>query len=98
MTRSFCSGLFKSFFSNTIKHSKARQLRIELNYGDEILTIDIIDDGVGFNLLEVEKGSGLLNMKGRAKLIDTNLLIESSEKGTAVILRYPLEKKKIDEL
>jgi len=90
--------IIQEVFSNTIKHSKARHLIVKLDYGIDTLTIYLEDDGVGFDLTEVEKGSGLLNMKGRAKLIHTNLLIDSNEKGTTIIIEYPLEKNIISKI
>jgi signal transduction histidine kinase len=87
--------IIQEVFSNTIKHSKARHLKVKLDYSGEILTIYIKDDGVGFDFTTVEKGSGLLNMKGRAKLIHTNLLIDSNENGTTIIMEYPFKKKKL---
>jgi len=43
---------------------------------------------------KVEKGSGLLNMKGRAEMINTSLNIRSGEGGTLVTLEYPYKKRK----
>ena len=52
------------------------------------LKIVIVDNGKGFNVNTVEKGSGLINMKKRAKSINGELAIMSDEgKGSQVILK-----------
>lgn len=84
--------ILQEFFSNVIKHSKADKLQVNFNYSAEDLKIDISDNGVGFNLNEVEKSSGLLNMESRAALINTDFTLKSLEgSGTFLSLRYPLK-------
>jgi signal transduction histidine kinase len=62
--------ILQEFVNNTLKHSKAKHLIIDLQYGNQ-LTLKITDDGVGFNIQEklTQSGSGLKNMRSRAGLI-----------------------------
>lgn len=86
--------ILQEFFSNVIKHSKANLLEVVFEYGPENFVITAKENGVGFNLNEVEKSSGLLNMQSRAELINSNFsLISSPGKGTSVSLNYPTNKK-----
>ena len=49
------------------------------------------DDGKGFNIDGVEKGSGVINMKSRAALINATLELTSQPtKGVQLVLNYPL--------
>jgi len=89
--------IIQEIFSNAIKHSQAKNLIVRLKYLPESFEISLQDDGIGFDLDKVEKGSGLLNMSGRAKMIDTVLDINSGEEGTLVRLIYPIKKRKNDE-
>ncbi len=82
--------ILQEFFSNTIKHSKATDLRVELNYKGEELEIRACDNGIGFNLDDVhKKGIGIKNIKNRAKLINAEANLKSEEqKGTILKINY----------
>lgn len=83
--------IIQEFLSNSVKYSEAKNLNITLNYQQNNLVITAIDDGKGFNINEIEKGSGLINMKSRAALIQAVLELTSQpNKGTKLIVSYPL--------
>ncbi|WP_274474635.1 sensor histidine kinase [Mangrovimonas aestuarii] len=87
--------ILQEFLSNTMKYSKANNVTVKLTYSSEKLEIYATDDGTGFNLQSVEKGSGLLNMESRAKLIQTQYNFKSIPgQGTALYLCYPFQKEK----
>ena len=84
--------ILQEFLSNSVKYSEAKNLNIILNYQASNLVITATDDGIGFNINEVEKGSGLLNMKSRASLIHATLELTSQPSiGTTLVLNYPLQ-------
>jgi signal transduction histidine kinase len=83
--------ILQEFLSNTIKHSRATELQIQLNYSKEKLQIIAKDNGVGFDasLLSDEKGIGLGNIKSRAKLIKAEVSLTSEKnKGTQLEIIY----------
>ncbi|GGK16248.1 hypothetical protein GCM10007962_08230 [Yeosuana aromativorans] len=85
--------IIQEFLSNSVKYSEAKNLHITLNYQQDKLIISAKDDGKGFNLEEVEQGSGLLNMKSRAALIHaTSKIISNPNEGVQLIIEYPYEK------
>jgi len=78
--------------NNIIKHAKASQVEIFLDYETEFLHISIEDDGIGFNNADLNqpKGTGLGNMNYRAELIRAKLSIESQkDKGTTINIITP---------
>ncbi len=82
--------------TNIIKHAKADQIRVELSYCPDGLTLILKDNGVGFDPTVAAKaytsgeGSGLDNIQYRARLIGAELKIESEHnQGTAVIFTLP---------
>lgn len=87
--------ILQEFFNNVIKHSKADTLIIDFIFTTQDLTIRASDNGNGFDTEEVEKSSGLLNMKSRASLINTDFTLNSSKTiGTSLYLRYPIKEVK----
>lgn len=84
--------MIQEFFSNTIKHSKASELKVSLNYTSDHLTIRVEDNGQGFDITRAKKGSGLINIKSRAALIKTKLDFSSDKNGTKMKLIYPINK------
>jgi len=84
--------ILQEFMSNSIKHSKAKNLDISFTYLPKKLSIKIMDDGIGFNQNQVKKGSGLINMESRAELINADFAIKSSEnQGVSLTLSYPIK-------
>lgn len=82
--------IIQEFLSNSVKYSEAENLSIILNYQKNNLVITMKDDGKGFNIDSVEKGSGLLNMKSRANLIKAKLdLTSKPNEGVTLVLNYP---------
>jgi signal transduction histidine kinase len=81
--------ILQEFFSNVIKHAKAKKLVVLLNYKNDILEIQANDDGVGFDSSRHNGNSGLVTMKSRASLINADFeIISGINKGTSLHLRY----------
>jgi len=82
--------ILQEFFSNVIKYAGASQLEVKFSYYPDFLEIQAVEDGKGFDLTNEKLGSGLLNMRSRAKMLNTNYSLNSSPgKGTSLSLRYP---------
>lgn len=87
--------ILQEFISNTVKHSKAKSLKISLDYSrDNLLIIKATDDGNGFVLDDVKDSSGLLNMKNRAELTESTFSLASHpNQGTMLEIHYPITKR-----
>ena len=87
----FIFRILQEFFSNTIKHSKASNLEITLDYQTEFLKIEAKDNGVGFPKEEKKEGIGLINIKKRASLINAEIdFLTEKNKGTTLKIDYKL--------
>src|SRR5262249_42066377 len=82
---------------NVVKHANATSARLVFAVDEESAQLEIIDDGVGFNMLEhplgidETSGYGLLSMSERAELVGGQLHIRSRPgAGTAVTATVPL--------
>jgi signal transduction histidine kinase len=75
---------------NAIKHAKAKNITVTTNQDAHKLMIDIIDDGIGFDmgkLKNTETGIGLKSIEQRCALIGASFKINSSiGSGTSVQL------------
>ncbi len=82
--------ILQEFFSNTIKHSKASILIVEIQYHGAYLSIRAADNGIGFEQIDEKvSGIGMKNMKNRAKLVNADLKITAEKnKGTQLTLVY----------
>ncbi len=79
--------IFQEALNNTLKHSGAKHLKINLQYSKLILNLTLEDDGVGFSpgLIDDNLGSGLRNMQSRAALIGAVATIDSlPDKGCCI--------------
>jgi signal transduction histidine kinase len=82
--------ILQEFSSNTLKYAEAENLNIALNYLEDKLSIEVNDNGNGFDKNSAEKGSGLINMEKRAELINASFNLESeANKGTKLTIIYP---------
>lgn len=84
--------------TNVVKHAGASSLNVIFDYSGPVLTIEIADNGVGFDTSKTMTGRdgrfGLLGVKERAAKVEGKVTLESSiGKGTRVILEIPLKPK-----
>jgi two-component system NarL family sensor kinase len=91
--------IFQEAINNIVKHSEADHVDINFNYTKDQLILTIKDNGYGFpvefdeNDSFASTGSGLNNMRKRAKLINAEFSIHSEQgKGTTVILEMPCKE------
>jgi PAS domain S-box-containing protein len=83
--------------TNVVKHSHAKRVSITVNSTPTMLTLDVIDDGVGFDAARLQKaeylyqGLGLLSMRERIVEVDGILRIKSEVgQGTTIHIEIPL--------
>jgi len=82
--------------TNVRKHSQATRVSLRLRFQDQTVSVEIKDNGVGFNPRNIIDNQfrpihiGLLGMKDTAVLVDARLKIRSSPgKGTSVKFVLP---------
>jgi signal transduction histidine kinase len=80
----------KEAVHNTIKHAKATELTVRVGFDSPTLTINVQDNGVGFDESAQPAGSGLSNMRRRLADLHGRCRIVSSSKGTTVSLSLQL--------
>jgi len=82
--------ILQEFFSNSMKYAQADRVEVTLDFQETKLIITASDNGVGFDIASAEKGSGLINMENRAKLIGADFELKSTiGERTVLMLHYP---------
>jgi PAS domain S-box-containing protein len=85
--------IVQEFISNTIKHSGAKKIYIDLLANDKYATIVLKDEGIGFDVDDntSKKGMGLKNVRSRVLPYNGDVFIYSAPgKGTKFKISIPL--------
>ena len=83
----------QEILNNMVKHSGAKHLSILLHGMEKLFILEFNDDGAGFDVAakKLSGGAGLNNLENRARLINAQLIMEStSGKGTRVRIELPI--------
>ncbi|MBP2018174.1 signal transduction histidine kinase [Symbiobacterium terraclitae] len=84
--------LIQEACTNTVKHAGARNVSIRLRQKGGWLTVEVTDDGMGFDPLRRGEGVGLAGIRERVTLAGGELRIESGpQTGTRVYAELPVE-------
>ena len=96
---SACYRISQEALNNATRHSRASNIRLELESREGSLELCIGDDGVGFDELAkrevaLQSGSlGLISMEERARLAGGRLKLHTSPgAGSRVVARFPLDE------
>jgi signal transduction histidine kinase len=89
--------LVQEAITNIARHARAETVLVQASIEDEVLTIEIEDDGIGFDPVSVTeadargRGLGLMGMRERVDLLGGTFHLDSSPgAGTVVLLTVPI--------
>lgn len=83
--------IFKEAVNNAAKYSGATELLITFSQHAKMLTMQITDNGVGFDSDKETAGNGLRNMNARANDLNAKFSLKSgSGSGTVIFLEMPI--------
>jgi len=78
--------IFKEAMINAAKYSRATEAELFVKTSKKYTNIHFKDNGAGFDVNQEQKGRGLRNMKSRAKKLDADFTLVSSNDGTTIKL------------
>jgi two-component system sensor histidine kinase UhpB len=85
--------IIQESLTNVIKHASAKEVHVNIRREPELLTLSIVDDGVGFEVLAVQRGLGLLGMQERVETLNGTFEFESGiNQGMNIRIMIPLTK------
>ena len=79
--------------TNVARHASANHVEVVLKTRDDLLTLAVVDDGLGFELqdLSESEGLGVAGMRERATLVGGSLEVYSElQNGTQVYFKVPI--------
>lgn len=86
--------------NNIARHAAARNAQISFDFGDEAVTVEVEDDGIGFDMIELTlspdsgRGLGLMGMQERIDVLDGEIeIISAPGYGTHVYIRVPIVER-----
>jgi signal transduction histidine kinase len=82
--------LVQEALTNVAKHARARRVTVIVRVDGGQLLAQVVDDGSGFAVEDVNRGFGLTGMRERVLMIGGVLRIDSSAAGTSVYASLPL--------
>jgi signal transduction histidine kinase len=91
--KSLLQRVAQEFIQNSLKHSGAKNIFINIHFNEGAIELDLRDDGKGFDPAAVQaQGIGLTNMRRRIEKIGARYALESSAgEGTWLHLVIPKE-------
>ncbi|MBE1554970.1 sensor histidine kinase [Sporosarcina limicola] len=91
--------LVQEAVTNALKHGKAKDIWVKIEWLRDIMNISIKDSGQGFDKNEVkDKSFGIIGMKERIELLKGNVTINSMPgSGTSILFQIPLQNNLLDD-
>lgn len=81
----------QELLTNTIKHAKATEIEMQLNYIENTLNLLFEDNGVGFEIENNTTGIGFANMENRINKLNGSFIIDSKlKRGTIFNIEIPI--------
>jgi two-component system, NarL family, sensor kinase len=79
--------------TNSLHYAQAQNLKVELSFATDVITLGIQDNGKGFNpqLVRDRGGFGLVSMQQRCERLGGEFTLHSQpNRGTSILVRIPL--------
>jgi signal transduction histidine kinase/streptogramin lyase len=85
--------ILQETFTNIIKHSEATEVEINFSTQNDMIHIDVTDNGVGLDKIKMESLGkfGIRNMRDRAKEMGGSFTIYNSENGVKTSIAVPAQ-------
>ncbi len=83
--------IFKEAVNNLVKHAGASEARLRIRLENQQMSMEVADNGLGFDSAAATERNGLRNMQSRAARLGGELNIHASPgQGTTLQLRFPV--------
>lgn len=80
--------MIQEIFNNILNHANATKVSVQLQSTRNQFNLHVADNGIGFDTAKQAKGSGLMNLTERCRLIDAQLTLKSEvDVGTTISIQ-----------
>ncbi|MEZ4912189.1 MAG: sensor histidine kinase [Saprospiraceae bacterium] len=81
--------IVQELITNTIKHARANEILIQLNFDENDVVLQYEDDGIGINpSKQIKAGMGLENIKSRVNYLHGQIAVDTNQgEGFSVMIR-----------
>jgi signal transduction histidine kinase len=77
--------------TNALRHGSATRFKAHLHFHAQKLTLDLSDDGCGFDPAANHEGFGLAGMRERVEQMSGEISVQSAQgRGTTILITLPL--------
>lgn len=86
--------VIQEFTTNMLKYGSIKECSIKLYTADSFLMIEIIEDGTAFDFkkeLATAKGTGIMNISSRLKVINGSIIQQDALKGNHFFISLPIQ-------
>lgn len=88
--------IIQELCNNSIKHSKGTKLQVSVVSDEQYITVDVIDNGVGFDSDSRKNGFGLSMIRDRLSIYGGQFETKRLDKGMQCRVLVPIKEKKVD--
>jgi signal transduction histidine kinase len=81
--------------NNILRHSQATEASVQINASEGQFHLVVEDNGTGIPASSIP-GLGIRNLRTRVTFLGGNMEVDSSGKGSTIIISFPLDKNEID--
>lgn len=81
--------IIQELLSNVLKHAQAKEVTVQLIRKNDILNVQVEDDGIGFDHNEIPNGIGLKNVHARVSKLDGEMNIDTG-KGVGTLVNIEI--------
>ncbi|GAB4257919.1 MAG: sensor histidine kinase [Vicingaceae bacterium] len=82
--------IVQELINNSLKHAKAKQIKINFKSNNKNILIEYADDGVGINKKTLNSPSTLRAIKSRVSILKGQIQIKHLELGVAITIKIPI--------
>ena len=85
--------ILQEHLNNILKHAHANTVLISVKHINDHISINITDDGTGFDINARRKGIGFKNIQSRAELLNGKMKIVSKPgEGCLLVVKFPVDQ------
>lgn len=87
-----CYRIAQEALTNCARHAGASHVTLRLHASTDSWTLEVIDDGTGFDPSAAPLGTGLQSIRERARLLGGSFTLQPTKPGTRLMVSFPNEQ------